>query len=878
MKLHRVRLLNYRGVIESDVCFSESGVTIVEGPNEVGKSSIPEALGLAIELPDSSQKAQVKSIKPVDRDEGPEVEVTLSSGQYHLIYGKRWLRNAQTTLRVLSPHNESRTGREAHDRLREILDETLDESLWRALRIEQGMQASLPSFTMPSMRAALDRVAGGDLGSGDEDTLWERIKTEYVRHWTPSGQKNGQRKSSERRVEKARERVGDLKNLIDDVEKDILRMARLVEEAVSLSATRDECEMTEHNLVERWNSVVRMRSEIDRHEAILSAAEAKRDRAVSDRTRRQDLIDALGVRATELTALEADSRQSAPELSAATCHRDCAADALKDAKVALRSAEAKRGRAVQDRDFLRQQIEVEQLSERYDRYVEAVQNLTEAEAYLETARVDDDVLELIESAYWTDVRAGAAASSAAASVELTGLGNTTMQVSGQDVQLNVDKVIRAIVEDEVEIVIPGVVRMRVSAGAESRELSEQHRGTREEFERVCTEFGVANLDDARKAAQARRDAQRNRTEATKAIERDLRDLTPEVLKAKINSLSTRVSSYPQVRPEDPPLPPDFETAQKGASEQEGFVAECQAGLETCEQVLQRAESELARVRLNEVDLTARMEVARASKEDALSRLVVARDSQADEVLTAALVIAQDQFNDALKSFEDAQAQLSAEDPDTLEILLKNARDAKRRAVQSLESNSTSQNELRASLNLRGERGLQGLYDHARGEMEQVEREHELNEARAEAARLLRATFETRRRQAHQRYIEPFKQRIDQLGRIVFGPTFEVELDDELRVVCRTLADTNLSVEQLSTGAREQLGVLSRLACAAIVSPTDGGVPVMIDDALGWTDPQRLQGMGAAIAAAGRQCQVIVLTCTPGRYSHIGSAKVVALGV
>ena len=194
MKLHRVRLLNYRGVTESDVSFSESGVTIVEGPNEIGKTSIPEALDLAIELPDSSQKAQVKSVKPVDRDEGPEVEITLSSGQYDLVYQKRWLRTPMTTLKVSSPLSESHTGREAHDRLRAILDETLDQELWHALRIEQGVQLTLPPLAMPSMRRALDRAVGGDLASDREDTLWERIKEEYGRYWTPTGQAKGERK------------------------------------------------------------------------------------------------------------------------------------------------------------------------------------------------------------------------------------------------------------------------------------------------------------------------------------------------------------------------------------------------------------------------------------------------------------------------------------------------------------------------------------------------------------------------------------------------------------------------------------------------------------------------------------------------------------
>ena len=42
MRIHRVQLRNYRGVGKSDVSFSQNGVTIVEGPNEVGKTAISE--------------------------------------------------------------------------------------------------------------------------------------------------------------------------------------------------------------------------------------------------------------------------------------------------------------------------------------------------------------------------------------------------------------------------------------------------------------------------------------------------------------------------------------------------------------------------------------------------------------------------------------------------------------------------------------------------------------------------------------------------------------------------------------------------------------------------------------------------------------------
>jgi uncharacterized protein YhaN len=85
----------------------------------------------------------------------------------------------------------------------------------------------------------------------------------------------------------------------------------------------------------------------------------------------------------------------------------------------------------------------------------------------------------------------------------------------------------------------------------------------------------------------------------------------------------------------------------------------------------------------------------------------------------------------------------------------------------------------------------------------------------------------------------------------------------------------LPFEDLSVGTREQLGILARLAAAQIVARQDG-VPLIIDDALGFADPSRLETMGAAIAAAGRQCQIIILTCTPGRFTNVGSAQVVRL--
>ena len=876
MKLLRVKLRNYRGVVKSDVSFSLSGVTIIEGPNEVGKTAIAEGLQLAIDLPDSSRNSQVRAVQPVGRDEGPEVEISLSSGEYELVYSKRWLRQAATTLEVKTPRRESLTGREAHDRLQEILAETLDKDLWKALRIQQGTELTLPKFGLPSMGRALDQAAGGELVTDREETLWTRISEEYDKYWTATGQVRSDRSASEQMVQEARDKVAELEGQLQEIESDAAQMSRLIDESTRLSEAAKEFEKSERELGQRWNAVDRLSVEVDRLDAIHGESEAQLDGASSKWQRRQDLIAALQASTKALSALEAEAEDAVPGLATATRRSEDAAAALKEAEVAMANARGRFTRAITDRDYLRQLIEVDQLKERHERYLTAEGTLEEAEEYLESARVDDEMASQIEEAYIEDERAKSAAGSAAASIEFTALRELTVEVVDEVVELVVNEVNRTLVEDEVTLTIPSVARIRVSAGSESKGLADQRRKTQETYRRMCEEVGVTDVSEARRAAQERQDAQRNREEATKAIERELRDLTPDVLLGKVNNLTARVTSYPKERPEEPPLPKDLDEAQLIEAEVSDLVNECGAKLSACEDTAQNAEKELQAARVDEAGRTAKLEIARNSKQDADDRLALDREGQADEALIAAVAAAQEKDTSDRKALDEAKGQLSDADPASVEALLENARQATTRARDELQSNRDQQNRLRSSLDLRGEQGLQTACDEGANQLNHFVREHERQEARAETARLLRETFAKHRHQARQRYIQPFKDCIDQLGRIVFGPTFEVELDEDLQVVRRTLGSITLDVDQLSTGAREQLGVLSRLACATIVSPMDGGAPVMIDDALGWSDPQRLQGMGAAIAAAGKQCQVVVLTCTPGRYSHVGNAQVVSL--
>ena len=59
---------------------------------------------------------------------------------------------------------------------------------------------------------------------------------------------------------------------------------------------------------------------------------------------------------------------------------------------------------------------------------------------------------------------------------------------------------------------------------------------------------------------------------------------------------------------------------------------------------------------------------------------------------------------------------------------------------------------------------------------------------------------------------------------------------------------------------------------SMIVAKDSGPPVILDDALGYTDQERLKLMGAVLAVAARECQIVIFTCVPERYAFIGEGR------
>jgi hypothetical protein len=273
----------------------------------------------------------------------------------------------------------------------------------------------------------------------------------------------------------------------------------------------------------------------------------------------------------------------------------------------------------------------------------------------------------------------------------------------------------------------------------------------------------------------------------------------------------------------------------------------------------------------------KLETQRAELDAATDRLAQERASVSDADLASAADAGVRAAESAERRVTELADELAAAAPDAVAAELADATRAADSLRDRYEDAARALREISIELSVFGSEGRQGKLDAAETEREHAASRHARVGGRARGAQLLRSVMTRHRDTTRQRYVEPYRTELQRLGRPVFGPTFEVDIDSDLCIRSRTLDGVTVPYESLSGGAKEQLGILARLAGAALVAREDS-VPVVVDDALGFTDPDRLAKMGEVFGTVGAHGQVIVLTCSPDRYDGVKGAHRIDLNV
>lgn len=143
-------------------------------------------------------------------------------------------------------------------------------------------------------------------------------------------------------------------------------------------------------------------------------------------------------------------------------------------------------------------------------------------------------------------------------------------------------------------------------------------------------------------------------------------------------------------------------------------------------------------------------------------------------------------------------------------------------------------------------------------------EHEV----AVLTRLAQA-LEAARTNARDLYLAPVMDELRPLLGLLFDDV-SISFDDRT-LLPQTIVRAGLEedVDRLSGGMREQLSILTRLAFARLLASDGRPAPVILDDALVYSDDDRIERMFDALHRQARDQQIIVFSCRQRAFQRLG---------
>jgi DNA repair exonuclease SbcCD ATPase subunit len=866
MRLHSIRLIDYRAITDATVDFS-SGVTIVEGPNEVGKSSIHQAITQLREDKDSSRKASVKDTQPVGSDVGPQVSLHLSTGDFEVRYSKRWIKQPFTELSILKPVPEQLSGNEAHERFLAILDETVDVDLLDALDVAQGRsldQASLAEIK--ALHGALGD-AGEDLA--DHDAFLDRVESEYLRFFTAKGKETGELRRLTEELPAADEQYRELKARSADMDALVDRHARATDRLKNVRTQLESAAIEREDAEKAVQAVSGLKTALDRALERASAAQRERQRAEETRDRRRALI-------TETTTAEKAVKaadEALEKVTAAQQEKDSSLDeaqkGLEARQAELVSAQEEAKAASADLARARARKEVDALRKRLVDIREQERRAAEAKATIGSISVTAKDVDKLGGLF-TELRiAQNAKTAAAAQIIARRLGDTAVSIDGVDVPK--DSAEEFAVTTDLQIHIDSVVDITVRPGQSPAELDRELESAQTRLDAELDRLDVTTLEQARERSEVRTDAEAVLAEATST----LRVLIGDDDRDGLDAALTRAEHVAGDAADSSKSAASIDELEARVESTTAAVDDASAKVETARTTLERIRADRDEARVAAVRAQSTREQAATTLQNLSTRLSTDREANSDESLDETLTAAAATLTQLEDEAAAARSEYDAADPETLEMRLQNA-------LQLVESKQKQQEKDRQEVDqlsaLIDDRAAEGIYDKlkaAEQNLESIRSKLARMQRQANAIKLLRDTVLTHKEEAQRRYVAPFKEAIEKLGRVIFGQGLSVEISENLEIVSRTLNGRTVAFDALSGGTKEQLALIGRLAVATLVD-ADAGAPVILDDAFGFSDEQRLAALNVILGNVGRKAQVILLTCQPDRFSSIGGAETVSL--
>ncbi|WP_286898552.1 AAA family ATPase [Achromobacter sp. UBA2119] len=884
MKISRIALEEFRKFRQPlSLDGLQDGLNLFVGPNEAGKSTVAAAIRAAFLERYSTSK--VADLAPRGESGArPSVEVAFTHADHAYVLKKQFLSKARCEL-VVDDGAQRLDGEEAENALAGLLGFEMPgrgqskpdlAGVPGLLWIRQGDGQNLheaAGFAGSHLRDALTQLSG-ELASGDGDRLFDRVSAERAALLDArNGRPKGSYKDAEDALARALSERDECGQAMAQLNADVDRLAELRREHERAQAAQPWKDF-EAKAVQARARLAALAKEREAFDGLQrEQAQAAQTLALLQDQVRRDQQDEADYQALLRDARAAHAHVQAMQepLARALQQRQSHAAAVEAARRRVTRLQALADR----RDLDRQLAQLTPEIERLDGALVAATHLIQQGSALRTEAVQ---LEISDAEIEALRKAGRE------------LGNLQLQQQAVATRLRyrLDAGAQALLDGKAvsgagevlltaaaELDLPGVGRLQIEPGGQDlpalqRELARAESASAALLKRA----GVDTLADAEQR-HARYNALQRELEgmrktlsihAPRGVDA-LRTQRDEAL-ARLAQLQERLSKLPPVQETedgirvgdaDAGIVPDtsdddLPDAVQALREAEAVAAQAEKAVADAQRAL---DADTARAQLLEGQAAARSAELQSDERTAQRH---ARAGRLAEVRSA-----HDQLElrvrEARASLAEHRPELAEQDVQRFEKSAAIERDAQHKRHGDIL-------QLQGKLDQAGAQGLGERLSEAQAACERLQRRRDEFARRAAALDLLQKLLADKRAAATQRLQAPLARRLNHYLALLF-PDAALRLDDALLPTALRRGDGEDALDALSFGTREQLGILARFAYADLLREAGRPTLLLLDDALVHTDDARRDFMKRALFDAATRHQILMFTCHGEAWRDMG---------
>lgn len=853
----------------------QPGLNLFTGANETGKSTLVKALRAAFF--ERHRSTSVDDLRPYgDSAAAPRIELDFSFNgtDYRLV--KSFLQKKRCELMVGQQRLE---GTDAEDHLAELLGFQFalkgasKQDHWGVpglLWIEQGEGQNLEKAVVAAkdhlQRAlrnglpppgSLDSALASVAASGG-DAVLERVRELRAELLTATGKPRAALEAALLQADSLQTEVLQLETQATAYREQVDRLQLLRQTHQEAQASAPWAALREQ--LSQAESALQASSELARqHEA--KAAELQRAQALRQLLLQQlqgaaHQTQQLQQRATALTQAQANHTLAAEAEQAASAAERVAHEQLQVAQTALGLARAVATRANLQREWRDQQQRQAELAPRLQQTQAEQQRVQSLQQQLAALPLDTTAVQRLRQQQQSlrdlaQQQAGVA----------TGLGfelqaGVTLQLGerclqGQGEQLLVGP---------ATLELPGLGRLHIRPGGQELPalVARQQTGLAEHHA-LLNSLGLASLAEAEARAQQRQQL----SQALQAAEQAVALLAPKglaPLQADLQAAQAREA--------------DLAQALSRLPEADGAPPLAQAEVQTqAREALAKQRGQAAQAARQNLAAAASRHLGAQQEHAALQALLTtAEHREALATHQAELVATDAQVAVLQQQLQALAAKITHTRPDTLAQDVKRLRASTEAAEQQHQAREHTLVQLAAQLEAAGQLGLDETLAAQRVALAAAQRRRDELRQRAAALDLLLQKLNARRQVVTQRLQAPLQQRLQHYLPLLF-PGAHLAVDEALGPGSLSRPQGNGfevgRFDELSFGAREQMGIVARLAYADLLREAGRPTLLVLDDALVHSDGPRLAAMKRVLYDAAERHQLLLFTCHPERWQDLG---------